>query len=188
MTMAKKILGINIDEIIRMAINESLPTDEKKLQAKKAKEMKQFKSTAKKEVDEAEDETVGKDNVKKVKAADIVNLLGIMRSGKSLKDEEIRKDFQMYFDALSGTERVALFAFIEAIADIVSGVNSDEDIRDQPQPDDYGVDTDPIKSKKAKKTTKAPAQKEKQNDDSTPIVVGEAADKSREKALLRRYK
>lgn len=186
--MDKKILGINIDEIIRMAINESLPSDEKKLQAKKAKEMKQFKSTAKKEVDEAEDETAGKDNVRKVKAADIVNLLGIMRSGKSLKDEKIRKDFQMYFDALSGTERVALFAFIEAIADIVSGVNSDEDIRDQPQPDDYGVDTDPIKSKKAKKKTKAPAEKKNQGNDSTPIVVGEAADKSRERALLRRLK
>lgn len=187
--MAKKILGIDIDEIIRRAINESLPSDERSKQDKKSKEMKQFKSSDKKEVDEAEDDEKSSSNVKKVKAADIVDLLGIMRSGKSLKDERIRKDFQMYFDALSGTERVALFAFIQAIADIVSGVNSPEDIRDQPQPDDYGVDVEKEPKKKGTSSKKNKQRSEKQGaDDSTPIVVGESADKTKEIALLRRLK
>ena len=110
--MGKKILGIDIDAIIKRAINESLPNDEKKAQDKKTKELEGFQAPKKNETDEADvDEEAGEEVTKKVKAADIVDLLNTMRSGKTLKDEQVRKNFQAYFDALSGSERVALFSF-----------------------------------------------------------------------------
>lgn len=179
--MARKILGVNIDELIKNAILETFPADEKSAQDQKSKELKQFKASGKKEVDEAEGE-----EVKQVKAADIVELFNVMRSGKSLKDAEVRKHFQMYFDSLSGSERVSLFAFSKAMADIISGENSAEDVKNQPQPEDFGVevtkDDDAPKEKKAKKKKVAKAEKK---DDSTPIVVGESANKSRELRILR---
>ena len=179
--MARKILGVNIDELIKNAILETFPANEKSAQDKKSKELKQFKASEKKEVDEAEGE-----EVKQVKAADIVELFNVMRSGKSLKDAEVRKQFQMYFDSLSGSERVSLFAFSKAMADIISGENSLEDVRNQPQPEDFGVevtkDDDAPKQKKVKKKKVAKAEKK---DDSTPIVVGESANKSRELRILR---
>ena len=39
--MGKKVLGIDIDLLIKKAINESLPKDEKSMQAKKSKELEE---------------------------------------------------------------------------------------------------------------------------------------------------
>ena len=97
--MSRKILGIDIDELIKRAINESLPSDEKSMQDKKTKDMEDFKAP-KKDADEI-DEEAGEEVTKKVKAGDIVDLLNTMRSGKTLKDEQVRTNFQAYFDALS---------------------------------------------------------------------------------------
>ena len=177
--MARKILGVNIDELIKNAILETFPANEKSAQDKKSKELKQFKASGKQEVDEAEGE------VKQVKAADIVELFNVMRSGKSLKDAQVRKQFQMYFDSLSGSERVSLFAFSKAMADIISGENSTEDIKNQPQPEDYGVEVTKDDTPKEKKTKKKKVTKSEKKDDSTPIVVGESANKSRELRILR---
>ena len=63
--MGKRILGIDIDEIIKIAINESLPSDEKSLQDKKTKQMQDFKAP-KKDSDEI-DEEAGEEVTKKVK-------------------------------------------------------------------------------------------------------------------------
>ena len=179
----RKILGLDIDRLIRKAIVESLPNDESAAQKKKEKELEDFKATKKSEVDEAATE----ESPPKVKAEDIVDLFNTMRSGKSLKDEKVRKDFQLYFDSLSGQERIALFSFAEAMADIISGVNNKEDIRDQPQPDTYGVELSTKKVKiKKKKKKKSSSGDDKSNN--APIVVGEAADKSREINILRSHK
>ncbi len=186
--MSKRILGIDIDEIIKRALNESLPSDERSLQDKKTKEMQDFKAP-KKDADEI-DEEAGDEVNKKVKAADIVDLLNTMRSGKTLKDEEVRKNFQAYFDALSGSERVALFSFTQAIADIIAGENTPEDIKNQPQPEDMGVEIskDDEPSKQTTKKAKKAKGKENKDDASAPIVVGEAANKSKELNLIRRLK
>ena len=185
--MGRKILGIDIDEIIKLAINESLPKDEKQVQNKKTKELEGFRAPAKNETDEADDvdEDGGEEVTKKVKAADIVDLLNTMRSGKTLKDEQVRKNFQSYFDALSGSERVALFSFSKAIADIIAGENTEEDIKDEPQPEDYGVEIS--KEEEPKKTVKKSSKpsKEKADAGSAPIVVGESANKSKELNIVR---
>ena len=92
-----EILGVNIDRLVRMAINESLPKDERVAQDKKTKELEGFKAPEKtneaEEVDEAEDDD---GSSKKVKAETIVDLFNVMRSGKSLKDAQVRKNFQAY--------------------------------------------------------------------------------------------
>jgi len=183
--MAKRILGVDIDRLIMKAINESLP-GEKAQQDKKSKELKQFKASDKKEVDEAEDEPAKTKTVPKVKASKLIDLLNVIRSGQSLNDQETRKSFQIYFDALSGSERIALFSFLEAIADVVSGINDEIDAKNEPQPDDYGVQTKMVKDKspkrdKAEKTRNS----DKEKDNSAPIVVGESANKSKELLILR---
>ena len=185
--MGKKVLGIDIDLLIKKAINESLPKDEKSMQAKKSKELEDFKAP-KKDADEI-DEEAGEEVTKKVKAGDIVDLLNTMRSGKTLKDEQVRKNFQAYFDALSGSERVALFSFTQAIADIIAGENTEEDIKNQPQPEDLGVEIskDDAPEPSTKKAKKAKGENKK-DDGSAPIVVGEAANKSKELKLVRRLK
>ena len=184
-----EILGVNIDRLVRMAINESLPKDERVAQDKKTKELEDFKAPEKtneaEEVDEAEDDD---GSSKKVKAEDIVSLFNVMRSGKSLKDAQVRKNFQAYFDSLNGSERVALFAFSKAIADIIAGENTEQEAADEPQPDDYGVEISKDDGPKKKVKKKKSVEKTETGDDSAPIVVGESADKSRELKIMRRLK
>jgi len=184
--MSKKILGVNIDDIIRRALRESFPEDERKNQAKKAKEMKGFKAPKKSGKDETDDvdEDAGDEVTQKVKAATIIDLLNTMRSGKTLKDKDVRTNFQAYFDSLSGSERVALFSFCKAIADIIAGENSLEDIKNEPSPDDYGVEV--VRDKEPSQSTETKPSKPKDN--SAPIVVGEAANKSRELKFMRSLK
>ena len=59
-----------------------------------------------------------------------------------------------------------------------------EDIKNQPNPDDYGVEI--VKDKKSSQSTETKPSKPK--DTSAPIVVGEAADKSNEIRIMWRLK
>jgi hypothetical protein len=52
---------------------------------------------------------------------DIIDKLNSIRSGKSFKDENISKSMSQYIGSLSKAERVALFAFVKGIAQIVTG-------------------------------------------------------------------
>ena len=192
-----KLLGVDIDTIIKRVLVETLGA-EKDVQDKKSKEMKDFKAppdSGKKksdeEVDEAEDEEspvqTPEEADKSVKASDIVDLLGRMRSGQSLKDEKVRKDFQEYFNGLGGAERLAMKAFMVAITDIVAGARDEGNTDQEPTPEDLGVDME-VEDKPKKKKKKSKKDGESKKDDSAPIVVGEAANKSRELQVLRRLK
>jgi len=184
--MGKKILGVDIDKIIRLAINESLPKDEQQAQTKKSKELDQFSDSKNDETEDLEvDEAPEEEATKKVKAADIVDLFNIMRSGKSLKDPEVRKNFQAYFDALTGSDRVALYSYSKALSDIIAGGNDREESAEEVQPKDYGVS---ISKKDKPKKVSNNNPKADQDDDSAPIVVGEVANKSRELNILRKLK
>lgn len=199
----KNILGMtgkDLDDLIIDSLRGTLgkkkikESTEKQKQKLKGEELKQFKAkpkTAEKledddPIEEAEEET-GKAPVKTaVTAEEVIELLNLIRSGRSLKKEEVRQDFQTYFDMLSGVERLALHTFTSAMADIISGENSEEDIRNQPTPSD-----NPVEPKKRK--VSKPVEKPKSNvsgteaqtkSASSPIVVGEAANKSKEKKLI----
>jgi hypothetical protein len=192
-----KLLGIDIDTIIKKVLNETLGK-EQEMQDKKSEEMKDFKAPPDSKKKKDSDDTDEDDNPvsteqeldKSVKASDIVDLLGRMRSGQSLKDEKVRKDFQGYFDSMGGAERLALKAYMVAITDIVAGESTGTE--PEPTPDDYGVDMD-VEDKKPKKKIKkkSGASKAKQADtgsDSAPIVVGESANKKMEMKILRGLK
>lgn len=56
-----------------------------------------------------------------VKAKDIVEKLNSIRSGKSFKDSAVSGAMDEWINSLSKTERVALFAFLRGIAQIVTG-------------------------------------------------------------------
>lgn len=56
-----------------------------------------------------------------IKAKDVVEKLNSIRSGKSFKDDQIAKSMNEYIDSLSRPEKVALFAFLKGIAQIVTG-------------------------------------------------------------------
>ena len=177
--MPNKLLGINIDEIIRKVLVETFPKTEKELQAQKAEKLKDFK----KEQQETKDEKADIDEDKKtsVKAAEIVDLFNLMRSGKSLKDPGVRKSFQAYFDSLTGSERLALFAYAKAIADIINSTADETEAADQEEPEDYGVEVKKFKKRKKKVNKDG-------KDDSAPIVVGEVANKSAESRILKNLK
>ena len=173
--MSKSILGINIDEIIKHVISETFPNEnEKSVQDSKTEELKQLKSgkKQKEDIDEDEEKT-------SVKASEVVELFNLMRSGKSLKDKEVRKNFQAYFDTLSGSERVALYSFSKAVSDIISGSTNEKEAAEQEQPEDFGVEVTKSKKKEKKEKTKKVSK-----DDSTPIVVGESANKKDELNLI----
>ncbi len=191
-----KLLGIDIDTIIKKVLNETLGK-EQEIQDKKSEEMKDFKAppeSKKKDSDDTDEDdnpvSTEQELDKSVKASDIVDLLGRMRSGQSLKDEKVRKDFQGYFDSMGGAERLALKAYMVAITDIVAGAGDDKE--EEPTPDDYGVDMD-VEDKKPKKKIKkksgdSKATQKDASSDSAPIVVGESANKRMEMKILRGLK
>jgi hypothetical protein len=51
----------------------------------------------------------------------IVEKLNSIRSGRSLKDDNISQQMQAYFNDLNDNERLALYAFLKGIAQIVTG-------------------------------------------------------------------
>ena len=196
-----KIFGIDLDNLILEAVEEINPlSPEKQRQELKADELQPFTASKKKkdskdDVDEAEDDEDEERGTSKVSrgpkekpatveempeisAGKIVKILNQMRSGKSLGDKQVRVDFQKYYNSLDGDERLAFYTFLDAVNKIVTD-EEDFDIEDTESPDDIGVDID-VKRKKTKKKKKPDA------DSSTPIVVGEHADKSKIKRLLRR--
>lgn len=56
-----------------------------------------------------------------VDAADIVEKLNAIRSGKSFKDSAIKSSMEQYIESLSAAERVALLAFLKGISSIATG-------------------------------------------------------------------
>jgi len=62
-----------------------------------------------------------------IEPKDIVDRLNSIRSGKSFKDEEVAGAMEEYIGSLSKAEKVALFAFLKGIAQIVTGEVPAED-------------------------------------------------------------
>jgi hypothetical protein len=75
------------------------------------------------EADEAEPVNSDKQVMKKgeVTAEKIIDKLNTIRSGKSFRDAEIKSSLQEYIDSLKKPEKIALFAFLKGIAQIVTG-------------------------------------------------------------------
>lgn len=198
----ENLLKLNLEDILRKAVHESMEgivsKDEKTLQAKKTKELKPFKadelSSKSDKEDEApvdEDEQPVKKKTSGTKPPDVdlnavVELVGSIRAGRSLKDKDALRDLKEYFRQLNGTEQMALFAFLTGISKIMRTPESEEtpDIK-TPDEAPYSVKMDRVvKSKKSK----AVSTGKKPKGEDSPIVVGEAADVSGIKRILESYR
>ena len=116
----------------------------------------------------------------------LIDKLNAMRGGKSLKDLEVKKSFTQYFNGLTTSERQTLLIFLTGIAQVLAGTEQGAEAID---PSDVGlrVKGDVDKSKE-EPTKKAKAQSGREGTADNPIVVGEAADKSRILSALREYR
>lgn len=81
--------------------------------------------------DPVEDPDDEEETVDKITYGMIKDKLNTIRSGKSLKDEEIRTELKSYFKKLSDEERISLHTFLSAIAGILtSGIEGE--VADEP--------------------------------------------------------
>jgi len=192
-----------IEKILDSAVTQALleEADEMQLQLKTSKSIKSDKRSLAaadndKKVDEAEEEeeveeeevttkTKGGGDMSRRKVRipselpaaitpDMI-IAGIdsLRSARSLKDPAVREDFEAYFDGLTPSEKVALLAFINGLAETLiggAGVSSQD-----PSEEPYNVEmsAEPeqgTRLSKANEPLETKAAPDGQNE--TPIVVG----------------
>jgi hypothetical protein len=65
-----------------------------------------------------------------VESSDIIDKLNSIRSGKSFKDDNVSSNMEKYVNGLDGAEKVALLAFLKAIAQIVTAEIPAQDAMD----------------------------------------------------------
>jgi len=83
----------------------------------------------------------------------IIDKLNAIRSGKSLKDKGVRERIGAYFEDLNSVQRLALFAFLEGLAEVVASEVPGDDAR-APNDPDIGVDMTQTASEKDVETRK----------------------------------
>jgi len=141
-------------------------------------------------------DTPSEKEIKKVTVGNVIDKLNALRGGKSMKDPEVKKSFQQYFNSLAQKERESLLVFMTGIAQILSGVATGDEALD---PGDVGlrVKGNVEKTEKSREEEKAMRNEKEQAADgrpgtpAAPIIVGEAQNKRsilRALATYRRYK
>jgi hypothetical protein len=71
--------------------------------------------------------TPGAQEVRPVTVEDIIDKLNIVRSGRSTKDSEVKRELEEYIAQFDEDEKTALLAFLEGLGQILtSGVDSDD--------------------------------------------------------------
>jgi len=104
--------------------------------------------------------------------SDAAQVLNIIRSGKSLKDEEVRERFDSWWSALQNSEKIALKAFLDGIAEIIAG---DVEASEAPTPSKEPYDVRMNVEKKIEKTVVKTDITEPSGTEESPIVVGEVS-------------
>ena len=77
-----------------------------------------------------------KEKLKKgnISTDDVVSKLNTIRGGKSFKDDLVANRLDEYFKSLSKAEKIALFAFLKGLAQIVTGEVPADDVIDPSNP------------------------------------------------------
>lgn len=120
---------------------------------------------------------------------DVVKHLNKIRSGKSLKDEETKRELNDYIESMSEGERQSLFVFLDGLSQIMAGGVSGEDA---PDPGKVGITVnaktkiEEPKDSKKKKATPSKVRSDMPSGEASPIVVGEVADKTKVRSIVRR--
>ena len=181
-----------LESTVAQALREE--ADERGLQLAKSKEISSDKRNLKagdndKKVDEAEDaEDDGQNKSKKggdmskrpVKIPDelpanitvdmVIDGIDAIRSARSLKDAAVREEFEEYFNSLSAPEKIGLLAYVYGIAETLIGDSEGRGLDPSEEPYNVEMRADPQQSEDPS-TASEPALK-KNDDPSTPIVVG----------------
>ena len=117
---------------------------------------------------------------------DIKVAMDLFRGGKSTSDPQVKKYLQSYIGKLSNDEKQAMYAFFTATAQILSGKAKGKEAI---EPSDIGVRMTSVDGDRESKERRVDPKKivppsQIPSGTSTPIVVGESADKSLIKRIL----
>ena len=124
----------------------------------------------------------------------VTRAINNLRSGKSLKNADVKQQASDYYDKLSGSERKALLVFLDSLSDIISGTLQGKDAQDPSDPpvsisftsSQGEVDqktSEPEEESQSKEA--APPDESEEEDTSPPIKVNESQDM---KALRRKVR
>jgi hypothetical protein len=134
-------------------------------------------------------------DIKDVTFEQVITLMNMMRSGKSTKDPRTKNSLGDYFKGLNSGERQALFVLLSGLTQILAGGVEGEAA---PDPAEVGIR---IKAKAAERDQTAPGPgaptkpapgkvgpSKAGSAEPVPIIVGEASNRRRERAILENLK
>ena len=73
------------------------------------------------DIEETEPAVLSPEELQEIEVDDFIEQLNQLRSGKSLKDEEVRKQISDYWEKLSSSEKKALFSYAQGLSQMVAG-------------------------------------------------------------------
>ena len=187
-----------IESMLEATVSRALREEagERGIQLAKAEEIRSDKRNLKagdndKKVDEAEDaEADGEATSKKskkggdmskrpVKIPDelpanitvdmVIDGIDAIRSARSLKDADVRKEFEEYFSSLSAPEKIGLLAYVYGIAETLIGDSEGRGLDPSEEPYNVEMRADP---KQGEQPSTASEPLATNDDPDTPIVVG----------------
>ena len=119
----------------------------------------------------------------------ITRAINSLRAGKSLKDSGVKKQAADYYDKLSESERKALFVFLEALSEIITGQIKGKEAQDPSEPpvsisfsdqeEEEEVEPPSTEEPEEEVSEEEPEEKvpeEEQEDTTPPIRVNESQD------------
>lgn len=165
--MKNTIQGI-LDKVITEALaGDSLNEKEKQVKVEKSLTV---------DSDEHDDVTPDQDHT----VEDVIEKLNTIRSGRSLRDEDVKQQFSKYYEELSDAEKLALYSLLTGIGQILTtGLDSSE----AEEPEDHDAihihatgDTDEegkksIKPHVVKTVTVSDSEDDSLEDDSPPTPI-----------------
>jgi hypothetical protein len=97
----------------------------------------------------------------------ITRAINNLRSGKSLKNADVKKQASDYYDKLSDSERKALLVFLDSLSEIISGTLQGKDAQDPSEPPVS------ISFKSDQSSEDQPTEPEEENEESSEAQIDE---------------
>ena len=125
----------------------------------------------KKIIREEEDKALSSGNVS---LEDVIDRLNVIRSGKSLKDEDVVSSMKKYLESMDSAEKTALLSFLKGISEIMTaGIPGDKAFEPGDKPATVKMEKKPSSQRVSIKPNiiKKPAQEKKSGaeaEDTTP--------------------
>lgn len=118
-------IGDYIDAVIKASLRKKGILSERRMKpnVKQNPETANISGQAKSESNKEDERILKRGDVELI---DIINKLNAIRAGRSVRDESIQHELDVYYENLSLEERIALFAYLKGLAEIVSGAYSGE--------------------------------------------------------------